>query len=39
MDLLPRLSVLGIMARVALWRFVLELDEAAAFFGGSMTGA
>ena len=39
MDLLPRLPVLGIVARVALVRkFVLGLDEAEACFGGSMTG-
>ena len=39
MDLLPRLPVLEIVARVAfVRRFMLGLDEAAAFFGGSMAG-
>ena len=38
MDLLPCLPVLEIVARVAVRRFMLGLDEAAAFFGESMTG-
>ena len=37
MDLLPRLPVLGVVARCFVMRFILGLDEAAAFFGGSVT--